>query len=117
MDAQIKRSYVIIVCRRFADGRLKFWNAGWLGRDDGTGGAMFEFDGNDWECTGGACVRKERFDEDEGCGGALEGEAVLPRPETSSLGVRRWFVRGDPSEWRLLNSDPGPLVGEELCER
>ena len=110
-DSETK-SYVIIVCRRFADGRLRFWNAGWRGHEDGTGGVV----GNDCECAAGAFVREERFDADDGCG-ALAGEAVLPRPAGSSLGVRRWCVRDEPSEWRLLASDPGPRVGEELWER
>ena len=66
-------SYVIIVCRRFACGRLKFWNEGCFGQEDvmvGVGLGAY-----DCECVMGTGGRDERPDEDGAgpCAGGVTG--------------------------------------------
>jgi len=115
-----EKSYVIIVCRRFADGRLRFWKAGCLGNDETIGGVAFAL--CERECGSDGTGRGERDEEEEGWVGVYdEGGPFRPRVDGSSLGVRLCMMCGEarpaPSERRLFESEELPLVGDELCER
>lgn len=97
---------MIIVCRRFDDGRLRFWNAGCFGHEDviGGGGA----DVYDCDCAMGIAGRDEREEEEEGCAGVYaDGGRFRPRLLTSSLGVRRCEegAASAPLECRLCWSE------------
>ena len=112
---------MIIVCRRFADGRLRFWKAGCFGQEDTIGGGV-AFASYDCECVSGPTGRMEREDDEEGdCAGVYDVGAFRPRADSSSLGIRRWLPCGEalpaPSDCRLFESEELPLVGDELCER
>lgn len=120
--------YVIIVCRRLDDGRLRFSNPGCRAYDvvlTGTG----RWNDGDGECPCCCCayagfpLRDDRtvaYDGD--CAGGCDDLAPpLATMAASPLGLRLCEFDGESRPCALPLSDPEPdpcpLVGDALCDR